>query len=52
MISDFDDLATLLEAGVDDFVKLKMEYLGVYNVIRAKLKEQIDRQEAEVQALR
>ena len=31
---------------------MKMEYLGVYSSEWAKLREEIDRQESEVQALR
>jgi hypothetical protein len=37
---------------VGDFVKMKMEHLDIYNLEWAKLKEEIGRQEVEVQALR
>jgi len=47
-----DDFATVSEGEVDQFVKMKMEYLDVYNSRWAELKKEIARQEVEVQAPR
>lgn len=52
MIPRLDNLSTVSEAEANDFIKMKTEHLGVYNVEWRKLKEEIDRQEVEVQALR
>ena len=52
MIPNLDGFATVSETEIDDFVKMKMEHLDVYSVEWAKLKEEIDRQDIEVQALR
>ena len=52
MIPHLDDFATVSEAEVGDFVKMKLEHLGVYSSERVKLMEEINRQESEVQALR
>jgi hypothetical protein len=52
MIPHLDDFATVSEAELGDFVEMKIKDLGVYNLEWAKLKEEINRQEVEVQALR